>query len=572
MKSNNYIIKTATKRYVIPTVLSTVSVVFCQLVDAVMMGQILGEAALAAGCLCFPITGIFNFLNGCLGTGGGTLFSENVAKGDRTTANKIYTVCMTFTILIGLFLSVLGLLFSGQIAAILGAKGQTISYTTDYAGVLLVGAPIILTASVIHGFLRNDNAPKQAMTAVFITNIVNIVLDYVFMGMLGLGAAGAAYALVIGSACSIGYSLIVHRSFKLKKGDINLLKNAVKTGLGGSMAMLLSVAVQFVCNRILVDIAGEAGPAINGVVNNINFLGMSVFVGICTAMAPITATFFGEKDFESLQNTLKQFFKIVGIISVFLAVAQFVFAAPLAGLFGIEDSTRGRAVDALHIMSITLLTIGLALVPLYYYQSVGKPKISALIAIMRVFVFMIPMIFILSHFFGLSGVWWGRALAEILSLGTAFVLGYAVAKRENLTPVFLTPKEPTSDEYRLVMKNNMENIASLHDKIEVFCDERELALSKKNAVCLVIEEMTANICEHGFRPGSEHYIDIRIGFFGDDIIIRIRDDGKLFNPLDYIEKNTDPEEMSLGILILKKSAKSLSYDRIMSFNNLIITL
>jgi putative MATE family efflux protein len=572
MELNNYIIKTAIKRYVLPTVFSTVSVVFCQLVDAVMMGRILGEAALAAGCLCFPITGLFAFFTGCLGGGGGTLFSENVAKGDRASANRIYSVCVLFTVLLGILMTLIGIFAAPEISAALGAKGQTVTFTVDYAGVFLAGAPIILTATVIQNFLRNDNSPKQAMIAVFITNIINIILDYVFMAKMGLGAAGAAYALIIGSICSIIYSYAVHRGFKFSRGEIKLLILSVKTGVGGSMAMLFSVVVQFTCNRLLVSIAGEAGPAINGVVNNINFLGMSVFLGICTAMAPITATFFGEKDFESLKSTLKQFIKIVAVISIILALIQFIFAAPLTGLFGIEEATRESGTNALRIMSISLLMLGFALVPLFYYQSVGEPKTAALIAISRVFLFIMPLMLILSHFFGLAGIWWGRSLAEVFTVLIALLLGFIIGKKRNLTPIFLTPKEPSKNEYRYMMKNNMENISSLHEKINSFCDERGFDLSKKNAVCLVIEEMTANICQHGFRPGSQHYIDIRIGFYDRDIIIRIRDDGKLFNPLEYIEKNTDPEKFSLGLTLLKKTAKSLSYDRIMSFNNLVITL
>jgi anti-sigma regulatory factor (Ser/Thr protein kinase) len=338
------------------------------------------------------------------------------------------------------------------------------------------------------------------------------------------------------------------------------------------VAMLFSVIVQFTCNRILVDIAGEAGPAINGVVNNINFLGMSVFLGICTAMAPITSTFYGEKDFESLKNTLKLFLKMVAVVSVILALAQFIFASPLTSLFGIESGTREKGTIALRIMSIALMTLGMALIPLFYYQSVGEPKIAAIIAIVRAFVFLVPLMIILSDFFGINGVWWGRSLAEVFTVIIAVVLGFAVAKKRNLTPIFLTPKEPMHDEYHYMMKNNMENISSLHEKINAFCEERGLDLAKNNAVCLVIEEMTANICMYGFRPGSQHYIDIRIGFYEQDIIIRIRDDGKLFNPLDYIEKQTDLEEMRLGITLLKKISKSLSYDRIMSFNNLVITL
>jgi putative MATE family efflux protein len=572
MELNNYIIKTAIRRYVLPTVFSTVSVVFCQLVDAVMMGRILGEAALAAGCLCFPITGLFAFFTGCLGTGGGTLFSENVAKGDRTTANRIFTVCTLFTFLLGILMSLLGIFAAPQIAAALGAKGQTVTYTTEYAKYFLMGAPLILSATVIQNFLRNDNSPKQAMIAVFITNIINIILDYVFMAIMGFGAAGAAFALIIGSFCSIVYSFIVHRGFKFIRSGLGFLADSAKTGVGGSMAMLFSVVVQFTCNRLLVNIAGEAGPAINGVVNNINFLGMSVFLGICTAMAPITSTFFGEKDYESLKSTLKQFIKIVSVISIILALVQFIFAAPLTGLFGIEEATRANGTIALRIMSISLLTLGFALVPLFYYQSVGVPKLAALIAIARVFLFLMPLMIILSYIFGLNGIWWGRSIAEVFTVAAALILGFIVGKKRNLSPVFLTPKEPAKDEYRYMMKNNMENITSLHEKINDFCEKRGFDQSKKNAVCLVIEEMTANICQYGFREGSQHYIDIRIGFSGSDIIIRIRDDGKLFNPLDYIEKHPDPEKLSLGLTLLKKTAKSLSYDRIMSFNNLVITL
>jgi Na+-driven multidrug efflux pump/anti-sigma regulatory factor (Ser/Thr protein kinase) len=573
--NDNYIIKTAIRRYMMPTVLSTVSVTLCLLIDAVMMGRMLGEFALAAGCLVFPITALINFANGCLGGGGGTLFSSYTAKGERDNAAKVFSSALLAVVVFGLILTCLGLFAMPVIAPILGARGETLQPTLAYGGLTLIGAPIIITATTLQSFLRNDNSPRQAMISVFITNIINIVLDYVFMGPLKMGAAGAAYALIIGSVCSIIYTFFIHRSFRFGRPSLKMVGSAAKTGVGGSAAFVMAILVQITCNNLLVNLVGETGPALNSVVNNVNFLGTAVFMGIAMAMQPIASTFYAEKDFQSLKTTALSFFKIAAVLSVLLAILQFAIAAPISTMFGLSGSAAAGGANALRIMSLSMLTLGLGLVLMYYYQSTERAKLSAVLALARVFIFLLPLVFILSGPMGVNGVWWGRALADMLCVVTGIVISMAIAKKEGVLPVLLVPSKSEKEEFQYMMLNNMENIVSLHEKINSYCESGGFNTRQQNAVCLVVEEMTAHICEHGFKPNTEHYIDVRIGFDADKIIIRIRDDGVLFNPLEYIakqEQQGDSDELRLGIMLLTKISKSQQYDRIMSFNNLLVTI
>lgn len=572
MKSGeNYIIQTALKRYMLPTILSTVSISFCQLVDAVMMGQILGETGLAAGCLVFPITALINFFNGLLGGGGATRFSLAVSRGNRQEGETIFSTCIAAVIFVGLILALFAAVFMPQIAHLLGARGDTVQPTMAYGRILLIGAPAILLCSSMQHFLRNDNAPRRAMIGVLIMNIINILFDYIFMAVMGMGVAGAAYAMLLGCLCTLAYFAVSHKTLHLGKIDLSEIAPSAKTGMGGSIAFLTAIIVQITCNTLLVSLGGANGAAMNSVVNNINFLIQSIFLGVAMATQPIISTFYGEEDDDGLRRTIYRAIGITVGLSIIMCLMQFLFAKHLAALFGMVGNANAPAAEALRIMSLASLTLGFTLVMMFYYQATEKPGISSVLALSRVFVFLLPMMILLSRSFGISGIWWGRALADVLCVVLCLALG-CIAAGKNKVPVLLIPKRLPPEEYRTMMRNDVSELPAVHSALEAFCLDKGLSERKRMHVLLVIEEMVTNICAHGFQPGTKHYIDVRVGFDGENAVIRIRDDGVLFNPLDYIEKHEDPENQRLGILILRNISKTLKYDRIMSFNNLIIKI
>ncbi|MBR4020858.1 MAG: MATE family efflux transporter [Firmicutes bacterium] len=365
-----------------------------------------------------------------IGIGGATRFAVCKSRSDADHANKVYTHTVLTGLAVGLAITVFGNLFLPQIAAFLGAKGVIHSLTVKYMRVIFGFTPFIILNQVMVAFIRNDGNPKLATIAMLVSNASNIVLDYIFIYPFGWGMFGAALATAVSPVISLAI-LSIHfirkrNSFHLRKTRFSIRTAADFCKLGtSSMVNELSVGlVVMIFNFLFFDLGGNTAVAAYGVVANCAIVGTAIFTGIAQGVQPLVSHAYGKGDL--LQQ--KQILRYAAVTAIALAVVLVgsIFAAddPIVSIFNKEKDPllQSIATGGLCIYFVSYLASCFNIVFAGYLSAMERADFGFIISLMRGLVVIAPMAFLLSRFFGMTGIWVAVPAAEVITLIAALMM------------------------------------------------------------------------------------------------------------------------------------------------------
>ncbi|MBR3786121.1 MAG: MATE family efflux transporter [Firmicutes bacterium] len=365
-----------------------------------------------------------------IGIGGATRFAVCKSRSDADHANKVYTHTVLTGLAVGLAITVFGNLFLPQIAAFLGAKGVIHSLTVKYMRVIFGFTPFIILNQVMVAFIRNDGNPKLATIAMLGSNASNIVLDYIFIYPFGWGMFGAALATAVSPVISLAI-LSIHfirkrNSFHLRKTRFSIRTAADFCKLGtSSMVNELSVGlVVMIFNFLFFDLGGNTAVAAYGVVANCAIVGTAIFTGIAQGVQPLVSHAYGKGDL--LQQ--KQILRYAAVTAIALAVILVgsIFAAddPIVSIFNKEKDPllQTIATGGLCIYFVSYLASCFNIVFAGYLSAMERADFGFIISLMRGLVVIAPMAFLLSRFFGMTGIWVAVPVAEVITLIAALLM------------------------------------------------------------------------------------------------------------------------------------------------------
>ncbi len=574
--AQNYIVKTAVKRYMLPTMLSTLSIPAAQFMDAVILGNYVGNIGLGAASMVLPIFILYETLNGLVGVGGSIRYTIMKSRGENQGANGVFTMCIVTALLFGLLFSSLSGISAPLIANLMGATGELKEYASEYGRVLLLGMPIVVLSQVMGEFIRSDNEPRTVMVGVFLTNFINVALDILFIGYFKMGVQGAAYALLCGASVTLFYYIITSKKrdarFTGNGLQLSQLCLAFKIGSPSALALLGAAIVSIIAAMSVLRVGGADGVAMNTAVNNIFCLGQYLFFGSIFAIRPLVSTFYGEGDFKRQEQSAKLMLLINLLISVCSCLFILIFATQITQIFGITDVRLASSViHSLRIAGLCLLFDSLVMFFIYYYQAIESTNFSLSIGLCRNYIIMNVFMVTFADIFGTNGVWYGRLAGEIVSCLYILVAVFILKRKERSLFLFIPfHKQKTNELY--VSMSNHDDLYTTFDKVTSFCKSNGVEDRKINLIQVLIEEIYVNICKHGINDKKVHYIDILIRVEETQTTVRVRDDGLPFNPLSIeVEKDIE-DDKNLGIRVLKSISKTQKYDRILSFNNLVVTV
>jgi len=344
--------------------------------------------------------------------------------------------------LISAFFSIIGLVFTEPIMKMLGATPTILPYASDYGGILFIGMiwfPFCVSSS---NYLRAEGNARDAMNAMLIGLLVNIVLDYIFIFPLGMGMKGAALATITGKFTTLVYlawyfsgsrHLIQFRIRNLHL-DKKVLRPALKVGLSGFGMRSSSSVANIILNHTLGALGGDMAIATFGIIYKITlFFGMPLF-GLNQGMQPIVGFNYGAEKKERIKKTMKLGFRY-GIIYGLVAVVIFqVFAKPLFGLFTTDRELLQIGPRALRIVIPMMWLMGISHATMGAHQAMGKAKSAFVLAIQRWILLITPMVLILPHIFnlGLDGVWLAFPLADLLGAIMALVFLHVTFRKQRI--------------------------------------------------------------------------------------------------------------------------------------------
>lgn len=579
--TNNYLVKKVFHSYLFMSIMGTMAATIGMLVDGVVIGQILGADCVSAQGLASPVFILIAAIAGVFFNGGTSCCSNHLGRGEKDKIHLNFTVTCLGALVIGILVTSVLLLFGDRIALMLGAREQLISHTSGYVRGLGVGGVFIMMSQVIMSYIRLDNDSGMAFVSVIIMTISNIAMDLGFtlvfhMGMFGMGlATSLSYGICL-LVCSIHF-LKKKNILKLTfpKGGARELADIVATGFPSALNRACITIRSISLNHLLMTLGGSLAVSALTVQNNINQLLSSVTMGVGMTTMLIAGIFYGERDEKSLEKTLKISLRSGVLLILVVAVATFIFARPLVGMFIKNEAGAELAVRSLRFFCFSLPFSLSCVVLLNFYQCTRRLFLANLICLCHSLLFVVAISFALSGFMGTDGVWVSFAGAEILSLLTVVV---AVRIKSGKWPksfarMMMLSKNFAPEEAHILnlsLKNDMKQVMVLSNRISEFCGLYSEDTDKINKLSLCIEEMAGNIVQHGFKDQKEHSIDIRIIITGETFTFRIRDDGIRFNPIRYADENERTDAM--GIQLVQKIALDIDYNYTIGLNNLTITL
>lgn len=407
------------------------------LADTFFVSKALGADGLAALNLAIPV---YSFINGSglmIGMGGGIKYSIAKSQGAAQRADQTFTNSAVLTAVIAACFFLTGLLASGPLALLIGADGTVYEMTRTYLQVILLFAPMFMTNNLLLCFIRNDGAPQLSMAAMITGSLSNVVLDYVFMFPLGMGIFGAVLATGLAPVISIlvlsPYLLRRKNQFHLRKCRISgkLALGIFSSGLPSLITEVSSGIVMIVFNTIILGIAGNIGVAAYGVIANLSLVVMSIYTGISQGIQPLLSSGYGTGNRKKTQSVLRYALVSAVLISVVVYVCVFFGAEPIAAVFNSEQNAtlQSIAVTGLKIYFTACVFAGFNIILSVYFTSTENALPAHIISILRGFVVIIPMAFLLSAAAELTGVWAAFPATELIVSLIGAGLFFRIGKR-----------------------------------------------------------------------------------------------------------------------------------------------
>lgn len=574
--NNQHFVNKAFRVFAINSIFASAGVVLGTFVDAIILGNAFGETGLSVLAISMPIYMAYNLFGYAFGVGGSLKVSESIGAEDKQGTRTHFTQTIFFALVIGLMISILGMLFLPEIIAATGGSG--IDFAIDYMRPIILMAPIFVLAPVISLLIRSDADPFLSTLGISLSVVVNLVLDLVFIFGLNMGVFGGALAMVIGQFVAVAvYSAHFFKKnnhFKFCRVPLNpkVGYQLFHGGFGSGSAFIYQGISLVVINNLLSATVGVSGLAVYNILFNVSLFAYAIFDGISLALAPLVATFAGEKDTEGVYNTMRLSLKTAVLLSIGSVMILIIFAAPIASIFGVAENST-LVVQTIRIFALGMVQTCINCVMAHFYQTTKRPTLAGVIYFMRGFLLLIAFSAWLIPIWGVLGTALAIVISETITMLLMFLAALVLKKQGGYRNMLLF-KEPVivkDNIYETTLSSDIKELENCVVEIEAFCERQDIDTKNAYFINLTIEELAANIINFGFNDGKPHYIHIKIALFDGDIYIRLRDDSTTYNPFEESEKPDEALDY-LGVSIVRKKAKSFAYNRTLVFNNLLIIL
>ncbi len=392
------------------------------LADTFFVSAKLGANGLTALNLAFPLFCVLNGTGLMIGMGGGTKYSIYRSRGENDKANRIFTNAAYIAAILALFFVAAGAFFSEAVVKFLGADESVLVPTNTYAKVMLLFAPAFLFNNLLQCFVRNDGNPTLAMAAMITGSLSNVLLDYIFIFPLGMGIFGAIFAAGLApviSICVISPYLIGRKNkFRFVKSKFcgRYMKEIVASGFSPFLTEATSGIVMFLFNFIILRITGNIGVAAFGVVSVVSLVVVAMYTGISQGIQPLISRYHGAKDPDNAKTILKYALITMLVLSGLIYAAVFFGAARITSIFngGKNQTLQSLAETGLKLYFIACPFIGFNIVSATYFISTEKPLNAQKISLARGIIVLVPVAFLLSALWGMTGVWCAYPLSEFI--------------------------------------------------------------------------------------------------------------------------------------------------------------
>ena len=418
----------------LPCIISMLVTAFYNMADTFFVGRLDSDAATGAVGVVFSLMAVIQAIGFFFGHGSGNFISRELGKQNFEDASNMAATGFFSALGTGLVICILGQIFLEPLAYLLGSTETILPYAKDYMRIILIGAPWMTASLVLNNQLRFQGSAAYGMVGITSGAVLNIALDPLLIFGLNMGVAGAALATIISQfvsfclllvGCGKGGNLHIHISRVQLKWPY--YQQIIRGGLP-SLARQGLASVATICLNLAAKPYGDAAIAAMGVVQRIMMFGASAMIGFGQGFQPVCGFNYGAKLYDRVK---KGFWFCVKSSTPFLfavGVLGFIFAPQLVALFRDSPEVVAIGATALRFQCVTFCFHGWVVMSNMMLQTIGRTAPATFLAMARQGIFFIPLVWLLSHLLGLTGIQMAQMVSDALTLACAIPIQIKVLR------------------------------------------------------------------------------------------------------------------------------------------------
>ncbi len=427
-------------KYFLPAFAGVIINSLYNIVDRIFIGHGVGAMALSGLSAVFPIMVIMMAFGMLIGMGAGVRVSLNLGKKDFKRAEKVLGNAFVLMVIVALLIMIIGFLIKDPLLRFFGVNAKTFDYANEYLNIILLGSVFNIVGYSLNNLIRSEGSAKVAMVSMLISAGLNLILDPIFIFLLDMGVAGAAYATILSQLALCIWVIIHFRStrsvIRLRMCNFILKRDIIwyilTVGFAPFSMQMASSLVFGTFNVQLVKYGGDLAVGAMGVIMSVAMLLVMTIIAINMAAQPVIGFNFGAKNYSRVRQTLVISLIFATIISVIGFTVSELFPRTIIKAFNndsvelLEIGTRG-----LRLFLLALPLVGFQIITGNYFQSTGKAGLAALLSLLRQVIVLLPVLMLLPRYIGLDGIWLAGPIADTISAVITSVFLFRELKRLN---------------------------------------------------------------------------------------------------------------------------------------------
>lgn len=423
---SSYPIPKAVAALAVPSILSSLVNVIYNMADTYFVSLMKNTNATAAVSLTMPVFLFFVAFGNIFGVGGSAYISRSMGEGKSNKVKSISSFAIFSSILSGVLLLALILIFIKPLISALGATSDVVyNYSYDYLKYIAIGGPMIVTSLTAGHLVRGEGGAKESMTGMMIGTVTNIILDPIMILALDMGVGGAAIATVIGNVASVVYYAIYlmkgnsilscnPKRFTVRDG---IAKNVIPIGIPAAINNILMSVSNIILNNFIKDY-GEPAVAALGIAMKVNMLIVFLQMGTGIGVQPLIGYSYGAKNMQRLKKTMQFTMMCTVIMGTIFTIIYFLLTSQIINIFNGEHDplVTEYGVKILRGLMTTGPVVGIMFILNFAFQGMGKAAPSLILSLGRQGIIFLPLLVLMKKYVGFDGIVYAQPVAEIICI------------------------------------------------------------------------------------------------------------------------------------------------------------
>lgn len=427
-RRNSYLISKAMRNFLIASILTMAVQQLNVIVDGIIVSNFVNPDALSAINLYQPISLAITSFCTLFGIGATIRATRAIGERDMPKVEGILSTAIGSVIVVGLVIAVLGALFQDSLVSLISTNERLLPYFTSYMQIMVSFAVVTMLNALYSQIVSVNGYPKLVTFAIILSAVFNLLLDLLFVGVLGMGIAGSAWATVISVSAGLVYliyklrSILTYRLNPILKSSVQNLKGNMIQGLPLIISNLVLMLMFWMMNTIVQDKQGADGMFVLAICNNLLALGMMFSSGVGSAVMSIGGFLVGQHDMQGLRILVQKSVKLVLVCLMVVVVVIEIFPGVISNIFGANSpELLAYSNESVRIFVLMLPSILLVLMLANVYQMLGFLVLTPIV-ILTFPLTLIPNLYFWSGCIGQEYLWWAFPATGLIVLLVTFVI------------------------------------------------------------------------------------------------------------------------------------------------------